>query len=514
MLVRHSNDRTRSVRPGRRAVAVVLASTVVVGGSVAAGVAQATTTNLVANRDFEDGLAGWYTSAPFTVERVSPGHDGDWAALVTNSGSTTRTGALNDTVNTVAKTVAGHRYRARAYVKADVAGRRLAVRLMEYRAGTLLGEQTRTVVAGDTGWHRVAVDYTAAADGATLDLNVLGRALPAGASFFVDDVKLVDRGPAPDAAAAPVPVPASPSASPDPGPTATATQAPTATASPSPTVGDGSATAPAPTKSTDPAPTPTPTKPAPVPAGWNLVWSDEFDGAVDPADWTVENRSTYGDGNSELACLMNRPENISASAGVLTLRARREATPIACGSSDARFPGGRSYTSAMLKTKNAWTYGRFEIRAKLPLAPGASKGLWPAFWLRPVGGGTGELDVLEAIGSGAGADTSNKIHQTIWYDYNGTHPKQVSVATTPFDVSAGWHTYATEWERGEIRWYIDGKLTYSRTSTTTSWLDDAFAKPFYVRLNLAVGGTWPGSPDASTAFPAAYSIDYLRVYQR
>ena len=185
-------------------MAAVLAATVVLGGAVA-GASQASTTNLVANADLEQGLEGWFARAPFTVERVSPGHGGDWAALLTNTGPTTRTGALNDTVNTVAQTRAGHVYRARAYLRADVPGRVVAVRLMEYRGTTYLGERSTTVTLQDTDWHRVAVDYVAATDGASLDLNVLGRAVPAGGGFFVDDLKLTDRGPAAGAAAVEVP---------------------------------------------------------------------------------------------------------------------------------------------------------------------------------------------------------------------------------------------------------------------------------------------------------------------
>lgn len=505
-------------------MAAVLAATVVLGGAVA-GASQASTTNLVANADLEQGLTGWFTRAPFTVERVSPGHGGDWAALVTNTGTTTRTGALNDTANTVAATRAGHVYRARAYVRADVPGRVVAVRLMEYRGTTYLGERSRTVTLPDTQWRRVAVDYVAATDGATLDLNVLGKAVPAGGSFLVDDLRVTDLGPASAAAmAAPVTTAtSSPAAAPG-SPTATPTQ-PAATgtavatsapgtslpATSAPATSAPATSAPAPSPSTRPVTTPS--TPA-SPAGWRLVWSDEFDGALATTDWAVDNLSTFGDGNSELACLMNRPANVVTTGGALTLRARRETAPLACGTNDSRFPGGRSYSSGLVRTKQTWTYGRFEIRAKLPVAPGTSKGLWPGFWLRPAGGGTGELDILEAIGSTGSGNTANQIHQTIWYDYVGTHPKETFTATTGFDASAGWHTYAAEWEPGVIRWYVDGRLTYTRTTSTTPWLSSAFSKPFFVRLNLSVGGSWPGSPDAATAFPADYSIDYLRVYQR
>jgi beta-glucanase (GH16 family) len=267
----------------------------------------------------------------------------------------------------------------------------------------------------------------------------------------------------------------------------------------------------------DPRPDPDP-DPNPGPGGWRLVWHDEFEASsLSAARWNAEHLSTYGDGNNELACLMNRPANLQVADGRLTLRARREPDRLTCGTRDSRFPDGRTYSSAMITTKNtaSWTYGRFEMRAKLPTQQGTSKGLWPAFWMRPVGGGTGELDIMEAIG-GSGASTEwKKIHQTIWYDYAGTHPRQVDVHSfAEGSPSDGFHRYAVEWERGAIRWYVDGRLTYQRTASTTPWLDQAFAKPFYLRLNLAVGGNWPGSPDGATRFPAEYVVDWVRVYQR
>jgi len=122
---------------------------------------------------------------------------------------------------------------------------------------------------------------------------------------------------------------------------------------------------------------------------------------------------------------------------------------------------------------------------------------------------------MEAIGSSAGGAEGNRVHQTIHYDYVGTHGQQTK--TYPFPTGSpadGFHTYGVEWEPGAIRWYVDGRLTYTRDTSTTSWLDAAFDKPFFYRLNLAVGGDWPGSPDSSTAFPADYQVDWVRTYQR
>ena len=260
-----------------------------------------------------------------------------------------------------------------------------------------------------------------------------------------------------------------------------------------------------------------PSTSVPVPAGWTLVWGDEFNGdSIDRSKWNVLNNSTYGDGNSELACLMDGPQNVRVSAGALTISAQAEAS-LKCGISDARFPGGRSFSSGHLQTKGkaSFEYGRFEICAKTPIAHGSSKGMWPAFWLRPTDGGIGELDVFESMGSGAEErDSSNRTEQTIHYDYVRTYPKQNKNYTLPLGTFAdGYHDYALEWEPGVIRWYVDGIMTYERTRATTPWIDEAFSRPFYLRLNLAVGGP-VGTPTTATDFPANFIIDHVRVYQR
>jgi len=252
--------------------------------------------------------------------------------------------------------------------------------------------------------------------------------------------------------------------------------------------------------------------------GWQLTWSDEFDGnALDTGKWTPEDHSTFGEGNKELACLMARKANVEVSGGLLTLRAIREKIPVICGDNDRRFPNGRDYTSAMLSTegKAAWHQGRFEMRAKLPLAPGESKGLWPAFWMRPESGtGDGELDIMEAIGTASASHPeAGTVHHTLWYDGKGTYPKQSTVVPVAGGVSDGFHTYAAEWDPGVVRFYVDGKLTFERNRDSAPWIDEAFAGQFYIRLNLAVGGTFPGSPDSKTALPADMQVDWVRVYQ-
>jgi beta-glucanase (GH16 family) len=253
--------------------------------------------------------------------------------------------------------------------------------------------------------------------------------------------------------------------------------------------------------------------------GWRLAWSDDFAGSrLNTAKWQVENQSTFGDGNSELACLTSRPVNLRVAGGQLSLTAARENPPLVCGDADKRFPNGRDYSSAMISTqgKESWHEGKFEIRAKLPVTPGSSQGLWPAFWMRPdTGPGDGELDILEAIGTANPNDSeAASVHQTLWYDENGTYPKQSkAVRVGGGGPAAGFHTYGAQWRDGRIDWLIDGKVVFSRDESNTPWLNQAFAGRFFLRLNLAVGGTFPGSPTAATGLPASMVVDWVKVYQ-
>ncbi|GAA3589781.1 hypothetical protein GCM10022223_00300 [Kineosporia mesophila] len=487
-------------------VAVAAAGAVAVALAVVATTSASGTGNVVANSTFDSGLSGWFASSGARLELVK-GRNGQ-GAQISHPGPGRRTIALNDKVNSVESTDKGAWYEARAWVRATRPGVSVALRIMEYDGRTLRGQQRSTLWLTDTAWHPVITKYRAVADGSSLDLNVVGNQVPANVGIVVDDIALDDStsgGPVVTVPPAPTKPPAT---------TVPVTKPPvTATKPPSTTKPPASST----TTTKPPTTSTTTTVPA-VPAGWRKVWADEFNGSsLDAAAWKAEDYSTYGEGNKELPCLMDRPENLKVSGGTLTLSARRESTPLKCGNSDTRFPNGRSYSSAHISTKGLkeWKYGRFEMRAKLPLTPGKSKGLWPAFWLRPTDGGTGELDILEAIGSGNGGTTSNKVYQTLHYDYVGTHPQVgYEYALTSGHLGDGYHTYAVEWEPGEIRFYVDGKLTVTRNKTNTSWIDQAFNKPFYIRLNLAVGGNWPGTPDASTVFPADYVVDYVRVYQR
>jgi beta-glucanase (GH16 family) len=255
---------------------------------------------------------------------------------------------------------------------------------------------------------------------------------------------------------------------------------------------------------------------APPAEGWRQVWADEFDGgSLEPQRWQVEDRSTFGDGNLELACLMDRPENVAVSGGVLHLTARREAQGLACGESDTRFPQGRPYSSGMVSTRGraSWTNGRFEIRARLPTTPGRSQGLWPAMWLRPDDGGEGEIDIMEAVGSQS-QTPATRVHQTVWSGEAGALTKESTTATLPSGTTdSAFHVYAVEWGQHSLQFTVDGQVTFRRTDHQVPWLADVH-RAFFLRLNVAVGGRWPGEPSASTALPASMDVDYVRVFQR
>ncbi len=240
-----------------------------------------------------------------------------------------------------------------------------------------------------------------------------------------------------------------------------------------------------------------------------LVWSDEFDGAsLDPETWYFESGdgSQYGIpgwGNNELQYY--QPNNAQLEDGLLKIEAREEAV------------NGFSYTSARINTRDrfAFEYGRIEARIRLP----GGQGLWPAFWLLPQDGryggwaASGEIDVMEAINLGGSG--GNQIHGTI--HYGGEWPNNQSSGAAyvaPMNAREEFHTYAVEWDSGEIRWYVNDVLFAMQNSWTSTGgpFPAPFDEPFYILLNVAVGGNWPGAPDASTVFPVTMEVDWIRVY--
>jgi beta-glucanase (GH16 family) len=249
----------------------------------------------------------------------------------------------------------------------------------------------------------------------------------------------------------------------------------------------------------------------PVPEGWKLVWNDEFGGdAVDIHKWWFEVNGRGG-GNNELQYYTSRKENAFIENGTLFIQARKE---LYTGTD-----GTRNYTSARIRTKlmGEWKYGRFEIRARLPMG----RGLWPAIWLMPADeaygawAASGEIDIMEELGH-----EPNKVYGTIHYAGiypNNQHSGQ-SYILPAGSFSEDFHVFSLEWDSTAIYWHVDGHLYL--TKTANQWFTTGFPSPapfnrlFYMILNVAVGGNWPGSPDASTVFPQRMSVDYVRVFQK
>ena len=251
--------------------------------------------------------------------------------------------------------------------------------------------------------------------------------------------------------------------------------------------------------------TPTPTTPiTPVALTYQLVWSDEFnkDGMPDTTKWGYDVGGN-GWGNNELQYYTNaRQENARVIAGNLVIEARRESL------------GGRNYTSARLLSKNKaqWTYGKFEIRAKLP----KGKGTWPAIWMlaatTPLNWpDDGELDIMEEVGF-----TPNMIYGTAHNKlYNGANGKQKGGNVLIKDAQDSFHVYSIEWTGSQVTWYVDDNFyfTYSNPNGgTDSW---PYLKDFFMILNLAIGGNWGGQQGVDdSVFPQSMLVDYVRVYQK
>lgn len=234
-----------------------------------------------------------------------------------------------------------------------------------------------------------------------------------------------------------------------------------------------------------------------------LLWSDDFDGAgIDSSKWSFDLGTgapeLIGWGNDELQYYTERLENARIADGILVIEARKE------------FFSGRSYTSARLKTehKGDWTYGRIEVRAKLP----RGAGFWPAIWMMPtkpwaygqVWAGSGEIDIMELRGA-----IPDEVYGTLhWEEWPNNQKRGTSFRLPSGDFSQDFHVFALEWDAGQFQWYVD-EVAYQ-----TQEFGKPFDKPFHLILNLAVGGNFVGPPDASTVFPAQMLVDYVRVYGR
>ncbi len=231
-------------------------------------------------------------------------------------------------------------------------------------------------------------------------------------------------------------------------------------------------------------------------ATWILVWNDEFSGSsIDRANWNFETGPSDSWNSGELDYCTNGA-NVRIQDGVLVIEARQENV------------GGMNYTSARINTKGKreFTYGKIEARIAIP----TGKGLWPQFWMLGANypgmawPGCGEIDIMSHT------NTDRLNYGSIYWDNNGCQSYGANVRVSNI---TSYHVYSIEWSPATIKWFVDG-IQYCEGSL----LDDAagmeeFQKPFFIVLNLAVGGNWAGSPDAKTVFPAKMLVDYIRVYQ-
>lgn len=237
---------------------------------------------------------------------------------------------------------------------------------------------------------------------------------------------------------------------------------------------------------------------------WQLTWSDEFDGASgespDNSKWTYDIGNS-GWGNQELQNYTNRPENVSTDGnGNLVITAKRESF------------GGSQFTSARIKTQNLFTqtYGRFEARLITPYG----QGLWPAFWMLGANSNTvtwpqcGEIDIMELRGQQP-STINGTLHGPGFSGGNGI-TSSYSLMNNRFDLD--YHIFAVEWDAKKIDYFVDGFL-YQRINKSEVPGEWVYDNPFFMILNVAVGGNYVGNPTDQTPFSQKMIIDYVRVYQ-
>lgn len=238
----------------------------------------------------------------------------------------------------------------------------------------------------------------------------------------------------------------------------------------------------------------------------NLVWQDNFDtdGAPDAAKWIYDiGTGSNGWGNNELQYYTDRPENVKVQNGMLEITAIQESYM------------GSGYTSARILTKGLFerTYGRFEARIKLPWG----QGIWPAFWLlgddsngSVIWPQIGEIDIMEYRGQEP-TITHGSVHGP---GYSGATPVTKSYELTNDRFDTGFHVFGIEWGPNYINYYVDDVLYNQITPSDANgeWVFND--NSFYIIMNMAVGGSFAGSPDNSTVFPQTMYVDYVRVYSQ
>ena len=277
-------------------------------------------------------------------------------------------------------------------------------------------------------------------------------------------------------------------------------------------------------------------------SGWELVWSDEFDGTrLDPAKWRPE-QSCWGGGNNEQQCYTRLQRNVRVADGMLRLTARKERftgpdrPPEIASSPNSRTT--RPFTSGKIRTRGlaSWRYGRIEFRAKPP----KGQGTWPAVWMMPADdryGGwplSGEIDILEGVNLGAscpvceGSVGENLMISALHFGAspprNAMHVTRVALPS-PALPSDDFHVWRLDWGKGLMRFYLDDRLYWE--VTTANWHTASplargnpaapFDQPFYIMANLAIGGRLAEENNdrgiAKSSIPAEFLIDWIRIYQ-
>lgn len=229
-------------------------------------------------------------------------------------------------------------------------------------------------------------------------------------------------------------------------------------------------------------------------SGYQLVWSDEFNGnSVDTTNWNFE-IGGEGWGNHEQEYY--QPQNAKVSDGNLIIEGRKENMQ------------SNHYTSSRMTTKGKreFLYGKIEARIKIPVG----QGFWPAFWMLGANIDTvnwpacGEIDIMEHI------NTDSLLYGTLHWDNNGHVQKGDTLVYTPSD----YHVYGIEWDSTSIRWYLDGKKYHEVSILNGVNSTSEFHKPAFILLNVALGGDWPGQKIDDAKLPARMIVDYVRVYKK
>jgi beta-glucanase (GH16 family) len=255
------------------------------------------------------------------------------------------------------------------------------------------------------------------------------------------------------------------------------------------------------------------------PVQWVQVWSDEFDGAagqhIDTTEWSYDTKDgcqvgICGWGNNEKEYYTDSTENISLNGqGQLQITARAAPAGLTC------YYGPCKYTSAKITTRGKMLASPGRVEARIKLSSG--QGLWPAFWMLGQGSPAtpwpdcGEIDIMENKGSQP-STTSSALHGP---GYSGATPFAHSHDLSSGKLADDFHTFAVEWDSVHVRWFVDDTAHYGVTRDAIArYGRSVINQPFFVILNLAVGGHFDGDPQSDTIFPATMLVDYVRVYTR